>query len=171
MVIDVIYEDGSFLWRMRSGGEEVTERRLSYLVTDGTDIYLSDGADWDAGERYGDQRVFLVPPLQGKEWVADVEAMTEDRLAGNLTRYKLWSTDGVWCVRLTEEPTAFSVSWQKPGEGSGGNSYDLADWDGPETVITGISWREDGKLTVKCETADGGTSRLTFDPETGTLIG
>lgn len=171
MVIDVIYEDDSFLWRMRSGGEEVTERRLSYLVTDGTDIYLSDGADWDAGERYGDQRVFLVPPLQGKEWVADVEAMTEDRLAGNLTRYKLWSTDGIWCVRLTEEPTAFSVSWQKPGEGSGGNSYDLADWDGPETVITGISRREDGKLTVKCETADGGTSRLTFDPETGTLIG
>ena len=171
MVIDVIYEDDSFLWRMRSGGEEVTQRRLSYLVTDGTDIYLSDGADWDAGERYGDQRVFLVPPLQGKEWVADVEAMTEDRLAGNLTRYKLWSTDGVWCVRLTEEPTAFSVSWQKPGEGSGGNSYDLADWDGPETAITGISWREDGKLTVKCETADGGTSRLTFDPETGTLIG
>lgn len=171
MVIDVIYEDDSFLWRMRSGGEEVTERRLSYLVTDGTDIYLSDGADWDAGERYGDQRVFLVPPLQGKEWVADVEAMTEDRLAGNLTRYKLWSTDGIWCVRLTEEPTAFSVSWQKPGEGSGGNSYDLADWDGPETVITGISWREDGKLTVKCETADGGTSRLTFDPETGTLVG
>ena len=171
MVIDVIYEDDSFLWRMRSGGEEVTERRLSYLVTDGTDIYLSDGADWDAGERYGDQRVFLVPPLQGKEWVADVEAMTEDRLAGNLTRYKLWSTDGIWCVCLTEEPTAFSVSWQKPGEGSGGNSYDLADWDGPETVITGISWREDGKLTVKCETADGGTSRLTFDPETGTLIG
>lgn len=169
MVIDVIWENDCFLWRMRSGGTEVSERRLSYIVTDGTDLYLSDGADWDAGERYGDQRVFLVPPLQGAEWVPDVEAMTADRLAWNTARYKLWSADGVWCARLTDEPTAFSVSWQKPGEGSGGRTYDLADWDGLETAITGLAWREDGKLTLKCETADGGTSRLTFDPEAGTL--
>ena len=169
MVIDVIYEDGCFLWRMRSGGTEVTEQRLAYIVTDGTDLYLSNGADWDAGERYGDQRVFLVPPLQGTAWVDRVEAMTEDRLAWNTARYKLWSADGVWCVRLTDEPTAFSVSWQKPGEGSGSSTYDLADWDGLETAITGLAWREDGKLTLKCETADGGTSRLTFDPETETL--
>ena len=169
MVIDVICENDGFLWRMRSGGTEVAERRLSYIVTDGTDLYLSDGADWDAGERYGDQRVFLVPPLQGTEWVPDVEAMTADRLAWNATRYQLQSADGVWCAALWEEPTAFSVSWQKPGEGSGSSTYDLADWDGLETAITGLAWREDGKLTLKCETADGGTSRLTFDPETETL--
>lgn len=171
MVIDVIYENDCFLWRMRSGDTDVTEQRLSYVVTDGTDIYLSNGADWDAGERYGDQRVFLVPPLQGTEWVSQVESMTADRLAWNVTRYKLWSDDGIWCAELNDEPTAFSVSWQKPGEGSGGSTYDLADWDGLETAITGISWREDGKLTVKCETADGGISRLTFDPETETLTG
>lgn len=169
MVIDVICENDGFLWRMRSGGTEVAERRLSYIVTDGTDLYLSDGADWDAGERYGDQRVFLVPPLQGTEWVPDVEAMTADRLAWNATRYQLRSADGVWCAALWEEPTTFSVSWQKPGEGSGSSTYDLADWDGLETAITGLAWREDGKLTLKCETADGGTSRLTFDPETETL--
>lgn len=171
MVIDVIYENDCFLWRMRSGDTDVTEQRLSYVVTDGTDIYLSNGADWDAGEQYGDQRVFLVPPLQGTEWVSQVESMTADRLAWNVTRYKLWSDDGIWCAELNDEPTAFSVSWQKPGEGSGGSTYDLADWDGLETAITGISWREDGKLTVKCETADGGISRLTFDPETETLTG
>ena len=131
--------------------------------------YLSDGADWDAGERYGDRRIFLVPPLQGTAWVDRVEAMTEDRLAWNTARYKLWSADGVWWARLTDEPTAFSVSWQKPGEGSDGSTYDLRDWDGLETAITGLAWREDGKLTIKCETADGGTSRLTFDPETETL--
>ena len=169
MVIDVVYESDCFLWRMRSGGTEVAERRLSYIVTDGTDLYLSDGADWDSGERYGDQRVFLVPPLQGAAWVAQVESMTADRLAWNTARYKLWSDDGVWCVQLTDEPTAFSVSWQRPGEGSGGSTYDLQDWDGPETAITGLAWREDNKLTLKCETADGGTSRLTFDPETGEL--
>lgn len=171
MVIDVIYENDCFLWRMRSGDTDVAEQRLSYVVTDGTDIYLSNGADWDAGEQYGDQRVFLVPPLQGTEWVFQVKSMTADRLAWNVTRYKLWSDDGIWCAELNDEPTAFSVSWQKPGEGSGGSTYDLADWDGLETAITGISWREDGKLTVKCETADGGISRLTFDPETETLTG
>lgn len=169
MVIDVIYEDDCFLWRMRSGGTEVAERRLSYIVTDGTDLYLSDGADWDAGERYGDQRVFLVPPLQGAAWVAQVESMTADRLKWNTARYQLWSADGVWCAGLTDEPAVFTVSWHKPGEGSGGRTYDLQDWDGLETAITGISWREDGKLTLRCETADGGTSRLTFDPETGEL--
>lgn len=170
MVIDVIYDGDSFLWRMRSGGSEVTERRLAYVVTDGTDLYLSDGADWEAGEQYGDQRIFLVPPLQGQAWVTDVESMTEDRLEGNLTRYKLWSTDGVWCVRLNDEPTAFSISWQKPGEGSGGNTYDLKDWDGLETAITGLRWREDGMLTLRCETADGSTSSLLFDPAAGALL-
>lgn len=65
MVIDVIYEDGTFLWKMRDAGE-ITQRCFSYIVTDGTDLYLSNGADWDAGERYGDKRVFLVPPMAGK---------------------------------------------------------------------------------------------------------
>ena len=119
MVIDVIYEDGTFLWKMRDAGE-ITQRCFSYIVTDGTDLYLSNGADWDAGERYGDKRVFLVPPMAGEEWVSDVESMEADRLAENTARYSLWSDDGVWNVRLTEEPTVFSVSWQKQGEGAWG---------------------------------------------------
>lgn len=171
MVIDVIFDGDSFLWRMRSGSDAVAERRLSYVVTDGTDLYLSDGADWESGERYKDQRIFLVPPLQGQAWVTEVEAMTEARLADNVTRYRLWSADGIWWAQLREDPTTFTVSWQKPGEGSGGNIYDLEDWDGLETAITGLAWREDGKLTLKCETSDGGTSRLTFDPEAGKFVG
>lgn len=167
MVIDVIYEGGSFLWRMRSGGTEVTQRRLSYIVTDGTDLYLSDGADWETGEQYGDQRIFLVPPLRGTAWVADVETMTADRLAGNVTRYKVWSGDGVWDAGLTEEPTEFSVGYQG-SDGSWGKHYDLTDWDGLETAITGISWQEDGTLRLECETTEG-TSVLSFDPETEEL--
>ena len=167
MVIDVIYEGGSFLWRMRSGGTEVTERRLSYIVTDGTDLYLSNGADWETGEKFDDQRIFLVPPLRGTAWVADVEAMTADRLTGNVTRYKVWSDDGTWDACLTEEPTAFSVGCQG-ADGSWGKSYDLADWDGLETAITGISWQTDGALRLECETTNG-ASVLFFDPETEEL--
>lgn len=169
MIIDAIYENGSFLWRMRSGGDEVVEQRFSYVVTDGTDVYLSNGADWESTERYDSDTVFLVPPMTAGSLVSAAEDMTAGRLAGNVTRYKVWSADGVWEAALTEEPTAFSVSWRKPGDGSGGNSYDLQDWDGLETAITGLAWREDGTLTITCDTADGGTSRLTFDPENAEL--
>ena len=168
MVIDVIYEDGTFLWKMRDAGE-ITQRCFSYIVTDGTDLYLSNGADWDAGERYGDKRVFLVPPMAGEEWVSDVESMEADRLAENTARYSLWSDDGAWNVRLTEEPTVFSVSWKKEGEGAWGKRFDLQDWDGIETAITGIQWQADGMLLLTCETADGGASKVLFDVETGSL--
>ena len=168
MVIDVIYEDGRFLWKMRSGAA-VETRYCSYLVTDGTDLYLSDGADWDAGERYGDRRVFLVPPLQGTAWVSAVETMTASRLSANALRYQVWSGDGIWSAGVTETPTAFSVRWQEAGRGSGGASYDLADWDGLETAVTGLSWQADGTLLLTCETSIGGVSRLRFDPETEEL--
>ena len=153
---------------MRDAGE-ITQRRFSYIVTDGTDLYLSNGADWDAGEQYGDKRVFLVPPMAGEEWVSDVESMEADRLAENTARYSLWSDDGVWNVRLTEEPTVFSVSWKKEGEGAWGKRFDLQDWDGLETAITGIQWQADGMLILTCETADGGASKMLFDAETGSL--
>lgn len=168
MVIDVIYEGGNFLWRMRSGGTEVTERRLSYLVTDGTDLYLSDGADWETGEQYGDQRIFLVPPLRGTAWVADVETMTADRLAGNVTRYKAWSADGLWSASLEEEPTAFSAEYHG-SDGSWSRSYDLKVWDGLETEIIGLSWEEDDILKINCKTAEGDTAVLTFNLQTERL--
>ena len=100
---------------------------------------------------------------------AEVEAvkeMTADRVAANITRYRVWSADGVWDAVLTENPTEFGVGWQKPGKGSRGRMYDLQDWDGLETAIWGLEWQEDGKLLLVCETADGGSSRLLFDPET-----
>lgn len=169
MFIDVIYEDGCFLWRMRSGSDPVVEQRFSYVVTDGTDVYLSNGADWESTKRYDSDTVFLVPPMAGGSLVPAAEEMTSSRLEGNVTRYKIWSADGIWEASLREEPTVFSVSWRKEGKGAGGNTYDLQDWDGLETAITGLVWREDDILAITCDTADGGTSRLTFDPESGEL--
>ena len=61
------------------------------------------------------------------------------------------------------------MTWQKPGEGSGGQLYDLGDWDGLETAIWGLEWQEDGTLLLFCETVAGGSSRLTFDPARETL--
>ena len=167
MVIDVIYENDSFLWRMRTGGE-ITEKRFSYVVTDGVDVYLSNGADWAGTEGYDSDRAFLLPAGSGETLVDLAEIMTEDRLAASTARYQVWSQDGVWCAQLTETPTEFGVDWRKPGEGYGGRIYNLQDWDGLETAITGLEWREDNTLLLTCETLEG-TSRLVFDPEHTTL--
>ena len=167
MLIDVIYESGHFLWRMRQG-DDVVEVRFSYIVTDGTDLYLSNGADWETAERYAGKELAWLVPMEtaGPAEIEAVERMTEDRLAANTARYRVWSADGVWDAFLTDVPTEFGVGWQKPGEGSGGQIYDLNRWDGLETAIWGLDWQDDGKLLLVCETVDGGSSRLLFDPET-----
>lgn len=168
MVIDAVYENNHFLWRVRSSGE-IMERRFSYLVTDGTDICLSNGADWSAGERYGDARAFLVPEgAAAAEDAALVEAATAARLTGNAARYRVWSGDGRRCAALTDTPTEFSVERREPGY-SCGSLYDLQNWDGLETGITGLAWREDGTLELTCERAGGRTGILAFDPETEKL--
>ena len=169
MVIDVIYENDSFLWRMRTGGE-ITEKRFSYVVTDGTDVYLSNGADWVSTEKYDSDKAFLLPAGSGASLVTAAETMTVDRTAGNTTRYRIWSADGVWTASLTgEEPTAFSVSWWRPGQGGASSGYDLQDRDGLETSITGLAWQADGTLRLTCETLGEGNQTFVYDPETEEL--
>lgn len=168
MVTDVLYENDSFLRRERLGGV-VTEQRFSYLVTDGRDLYLSNGADWDSGERCGGARTLLIPEEAPAGMIAAVEEMTERRLAGNVTRYRLWSADGVWDACLTDVPTEFGVGWQREGQGSWGELFDLQNWDGVETGILGLAWQGDNTLLLKCETFDGGVSYHVFDPETKRL--
>lgn len=168
MVIDVIFENDSFLWRMRSGGV-VYESRYAYIVTDGTDLYLSNSADWENTVRRDSEKASLLPKGTAAWLVHAAEDMTASRLAGNAARYRVWSPDGVWDAMLMEEPTEFSVGWQKPGQGSRGGMYDLQDWDGLETAILSLAWQEDGRLRLDCETVTGGTGVLYFDPETEQL--
>ncbi len=169
MVIDVIYENGHFLWRMLTGGE-IAEQRFSYIVTDGTDFYLSNGADWPTAEQFMNKELtWLIPPGYGGGFVETVEDMTAKRLAGNSARYRVWSDDGCYDAMLTETPTEFGVGWQKPSQGGWGQLFDIQNWDGLETAIHSLDWQADGKLLLVCGTADGGASRLLFDPETKTL--
>ncbi len=168
MLIDVIYENDSFRWRMRTGGE-ITEKRFSYIVTDGTDVYLSNGAEWDSTERYDSDKAFLLPSGSGGDLVPRAQELMADQTAGSTVRYRIWSADGVWDASLTETPTEFGVGWQRPGEGSSGSLYDLGDWYDEELSIAGIIWEDDGTLSLTCETAAGGAIVPTFDPETGIL--
>ena len=170
MLIDTIYENSHFLWRMRQG-DDVVEQRFSYIATDGTDLYLSNGADWETAERYAGKELAWLVPMEtaGPELVSTVEKMTEERLAANTARYRVWSADGRWDAFLTENPTEFSVS-QHSGGGGRGSMYDLNHWDGLETAIWGLEWQEDGQLLLVCETVDGGSSRLIFDPEAENFV-
>lgn len=170
IVTDVLYENGHFLRRERRDGA-VTEQRFSYLVTDGRELYLSNGADWTSGEKYHDVRVPLIPVETPAELIAAVEENMEDRLRVSNIRYQIWSADGNRSAFLAaeESPAVFAVNWQRPGEGTRGGVYDLRNWDGLETAVTGLAWREDGALLLTCETAEGGNSILCFDPETERL--
>ena len=168
MLIDVIYENDSFLWRMRTGGE-ITEKRFSYIVTDGTDVYLSNGADWDSTERYDSDKAFLLPSGSGGDLVPRAQELMADQTAGSTVRYRIWSADGVWDASLTETPTEFGVGWQRPGEGSSGNLYDLGDWYDETPAITDIAWQADGTLRLTCRLEAGGVQTFDFDPETGYL--
>lgn len=168
MLIDVIYENDSFRWRMRTGGE-LTEKRFSYIVTDGTDVYLSNGADWDSTERYDSDKAFLLPSGSGSALVPKAQEMMAERTAGNTTRYRIWSADGVWDASLTETPTEFGVGWQRPGEGFSGSLYDLGNWYDEAPAITDIAWQADGTLHLTCRLEVGGVRTFDFDPETGHL--
>lgn len=168
MLIDVIYENDSFRWRMRTGGE-ITEKRFSYIVTDGTDVYLSNGADWDSTERYDSDKAFLLPSGSGGDLVPAAQELMADQTAGSTIRYRIWSADGVWDASLTETPTEFGVGWQRPGEGSSGSLYDLGDWYDEAPAITDIAWQADGTLRLTCRLEAGGVRTFDFDPETGHL--
>ena len=179
MVIDVIYENDHYLWRMWSDGI-VTEKRFSYLITDGEAIYLANGADWENQQRYGGNAVLslLIPEGVTAEMITAVEKQAVTRLENNVTRYQVWSEPdetGLWSASLwdageyPDHVATFSVQRHDFTGGGRGSTYDLQDWAGTETAITAIEWRFGGNLRLTCLTADGGESILEFDPETEAL--
>ena len=174
MAIDVIYENDHFLWRMRQE-DAVVEQRFSYIVTDGSAIYLANGADWYNTRSYNSDKAFLVPEGTCADLSPGIEQDIAVRLVGNATRYCIWSADGVWSAGLSDlefsSPTEFFVTWQKPGEGARGSMMNLQDWDGLETEIVSMEWQEDNTLKLECATQTGSGSVLWFDPETETLTG
>lgn len=162
-VTDVIYENRHLLLRKLEEGR-ITERRFSYLITDGQNLLLSNWADWAPGR----EAALLLPKAEAG-LVEAVKAITADRLASNSARFCVWSEDGEWDAMLTDVPTEFGVGWQKPGEGSRGELFDLQHWDGMETAILDLSWQEDNTLLLTCQTAAGETCLRVFSPETKQL--
>ena len=84
MVIDVIYENDHYLWQMWSDGD-VSEKRFSYIVTDGEALYLANGVDWENQMRFGGNVVIplLIPEGVTPEMVQAVEEQSAARLESN----------------------------------------------------------------------------------------
>lgn len=165
MLIDVIYDGRGFLWRMRTGGE-ITEKRFSYIVTDGTDVYLSNGADWESTEQYDSEKAFLLPSGSGSFLVPAAEAMTDDRLAENTARYRIWSGDGMRAASLTEDPAEFSVIRCDPESGTWSRSWTIRELDDRATAVRDLSWLESGALLhITYETEKDGTLTVGFVPD------
>ena len=158
---EIIYEDGRFLYRSRSG-DSIAERYFAYIITDGKDLYLSNAADWDtAMERVRYTAIetpsycILPQGCAGAELVSMAEEMTDARLANNIIRYKVWSPDGAMAASLTTNPTEFAIS----SSGSGVVT-DLQHYDGLETAIVDLAWQEDGSVLLTCTGIDGKLSTL-----------
>lgn len=162
-VTDIIYQNRHFLLRKLEEGQ-ITQTHLSYLVTDGQDLLLSNWAAWEDG-----CEAAMIIQKADPELVQKVQDITEARLKGNSARFRVWSGDGLCNAMLTDIPTECGVVWQEPGKGSWGRGFDLQGWDGPETAILDLSWQEDKTLLVTCQTLDGGTSLLVFDPQSEQL--
>lgn len=168
MVIDVIYENDHFLWRMWDGSA-VTEKWYSYLVTNGTDVYLSNGADWESTQSYNSEKTLLIP-VSDSGAAALTEEMTRARTEGNITRYRVWSQqDGsyLWNAGLSHESGQFSV--ERRGKGEFGRGYRLEELGISGAEIKSVAWREDGCLLLTCKGEGGSTEFFVFDPEKGEL--
>ena len=86
--------------------------------------------------------------------------MTADRIAGNITRYKVWSPDGTMDASLSVNPTEIGM-----GTRGSGIICDLQDYDGLETAILDLTWQDDGSVLLTCDTTTGEQTTLRADFE------
>ena len=180
IVCDVVFADNHFLYRQdatrdRYGSGGITQRRYSYLVTDGDALYLSDFASlsYADGQRTlaaGQQRLLEAEALPGGwgELTAAVEQMTERRLASDATMARYYSADGVYWVNLTAEPLDYTVTSR-----SYGMSRTLTEL--PEEAegleIVSAQWLSETQVQLNC--AGGPNSQVwyaVFDLEAETVV-
>ena len=98
--------------------------------------------------------------------VPAAEAMTDDRLAENTARYRIWSGDGMRAASLTEDPAEFSVIRCDPESGTWSRSWTIRELDDRATAVRDLSWLESGALLhITYETEKDGTLTVDFVPD------
>lgn len=172
IITDFIYNengDGYYLYRHdnsrdKFGGADkgITQAIYSYLITDGEAIYLSDCAGWALlGDYPGAALTQIAPAAQAGEIAALtglVAEMTENRLAGNSTQYKVYSPKGDKSVGLTgaqgDDTLIGKLSYIYSSPGRGEMRY-VADPDKIATRITEVAWIDNDSFVLACTTSGG----------------
>ena len=154
ILYDIIYENNHFLLRRDAtrdqpeGEAEIVQRRYSFLVTDGENIYLSDYATLDqeamGGRSISAGRCAVFSRSWFTRWdslAGQVEEMTNARLEGNTTLARFWNDEGTYWVNLTASPLDYTVSSRTYGM-----SRTLSGWegdDGEEVEIVTVRWEDE----------------------------
>ncbi len=152
---DIVYENfngvsgGRYLWRRddtRDGFALSPDigpvSYWSFLIADRRGIALSDSID--GSHSYGVPD--LVALFHDEVTVQQSEAVSatdEALMESNATRFRVWSADGTRWAALTDEPLEFAFG----GEGHG-ETHSLADYDGLDREILGVSWADDHTLSL-----------------------
>lgn len=147
VVTDLRFEDGKFLYRIRSGGN-ISDHYFSYLVTDGKSVCLSNGRDWDASEKFQSELVYLLPEgTDGLDQEADlVEEMTNTRLETHGPSYTSWSADGLYSASVTETVGKLLMTSPERQE-----AFTITDQKGNAAAIRSMSWDPDDLLIIYME--------------------
>ncbi len=134
-------------------GVGITETIYSYLITDGTALYLSNCASWELTQTYTTAETLQI------NWdtslgdisflVTLVEKMTAERLDWNTTLYKVYSPDGKQNVALFSEDLSYGYDGLTSSE-----IRQVSDPDGIATKITDVFWLDDNSFVLVCDTTD-----------------
>lgn len=122
VLTDVIYEpvNGTdrFSWRYDAtrGKEDdladgIAENTYSFLVTDGSDISLSNWSGWE--EAHAERDVSILWGEAARPWIAHVEELA--RRGGADCTYRVWNQNGTANAGLTEEDLVFSFQTAEKG--------------------------------------------------------
>lgn len=159
--------------------EGIRRYLYSYAVTDGHNLYLSNYADYQDTEAFYEESLGVLyepvlnePALKElggytdvyKQLIELVQEMTETRLAGNVTRLKVYNETGEWYVSLNEEQMQSGKSFCYGGEGFG-NEYTIPDSEGKIKVIAGFEWLNENEVQIICKDMEDKLLYYTFSPK------
>lgn len=132
-----------------AGGDKgIKDTIYSYMVTDGSYVYLSNYAKWEVD--LDQKNTSLVGIFDNNIWksiVPIVEEMTEKRLMSNSTIYKVFSSDGTKNIILTGEPLEFGYNNEGFGE-----IRKIENKLGSADKIKKVLWVEKNTILIVCET-------------------
>lgn len=148
-------------------GKGISELVYSYMVTDGSKVYLSNYAKWN--KEKDTENICLVDALEKDAWkslVPIVEEMTEKRRVSNSTIYKVFSSDRTKDIILTEDPLEFGYN----NTDGFGEIRSIENKMGIAVKIEEVLWVDDNTILLVCETNSDLKYYEFFDIQSRSLI-